>query len=131
MNPNSLPKLCVAEFNGMFALIFIAWGDIYKDRSRENLGLSGIALAFALTMAAMVSIIGSISSGHPNPWVTLGLLAGGITAGLMMPVNIPPGGPFKVANMNLVHTFGTTLAKHHWNIQSAHGEPIICGKLSS
>jgi MIP family channel proteins len=73
MNRN-LPKQCVAEFIGTFALIFIGVGAINNGAS---LGLLGIALAHGLTIACLASATGGISGGHLNPAVTLGLLVGG------------------------------------------------------
>jgi len=77
MNEN-LPKRCVAEFIGTFALIFIGVGAIYNNSSpTAGVGLLGVALAHGLTIAVMVSATGGISGGHLNPAVTLGLLTGG------------------------------------------------------
>ncbi|MDB6122494.1 MAG: family channel protein [Pedosphaera sp.] len=73
MNRN-LPKQCVAEFIGTFALIFIGVGAINNGAS---LGLLGIALAHGLTIACLASATGGISGGHLNPAVTFGLLIGG------------------------------------------------------
>ena len=71
----SLPKQCVAEFVGTFALIFIGIGAIYNLGGLEkNGGLLGIALAHGLAIAVMVSATGGISGGHLNPAVTFGLM---------------------------------------------------------
>lgn len=77
MNSN-LPKQCVAEFIGTFALIFVGIGAIANNSSPANgVGLLGVALAHGLTIAVMVSATGAISGGQLNPAVTFGLLIGG------------------------------------------------------
>src|SRR5690242_7849489 len=77
MDPN-LPKKCVAELIGTFALIFIGVGAIHNSTIQAlNMGLLGVALAHGLTIAVMVSATGGISGGHLNPAVTFGLLIGG------------------------------------------------------
>ena len=71
----SLPKQCVAEFIGTFALIFIGIGAIHNLGGLEkNGGLLGIALAHGLAIAVMVSATAGISGGHLNPAVTFGLM---------------------------------------------------------
>lgn len=62
----------LAEAIGTFALIFIGVGVTQNTDS-----LLIIALAYGLTMAVMVSAVGSISGGHLNPAVTLGAWVGG------------------------------------------------------
>jgi MIP family channel proteins len=58
----------VAEFIGVFALVFIGVGSlIYGD-------LVGIAFAHGLVIAVMVSSFAMISGGHFNPAVTLGFV---------------------------------------------------------
>src|SRR2546430_17423792 len=49
-------------------------------------GQVGVALAFGLTDVTMAYAVGSISGGHFNPAVTIGLFAGGRTpAGELLP----------------------------------------------
>jgi MIP family channel proteins len=75
---NNLPKKCVAEFIGTFALIFIGVGAIHNNANpAAGMGLLGVALAHGLTIAVMASATGGISGGHLNPAVTFGLLIGG------------------------------------------------------
>jgi MIP family channel proteins len=66
----------VAEFLGTFALVFFGAGSICADRylqaSGGSIGLLGIALAYGLAMAIMVSALGHISGGHFNPAVSIG-----------------------------------------------------------
>ncbi len=73
----ALPKKCVAEFIGTFALIFIGVGAIHNASDPSaGVGLLGVALAHGLTIAVMVSATAGISGGHLNPAVTFGLLVG-------------------------------------------------------
>jgi aquaporin Z len=67
-----------AEFIGTFTLIFIGVGAIAADYATNGaLGLTGIALAHGLAIAAMVSATAAVSGGHLNPAVTCGALAAG------------------------------------------------------
>lgn len=59
----------VAEFVGAFALVFVGCGAVMSGS-----GLLGVALAFGLILAIMVSSLGHISGGHFNPAVTFGFL---------------------------------------------------------
>jgi aquaporin Z len=71
-------KALVAEFVGTFALVFIGVGAIAANHMTGGaLGLTGIALAHGLTIAAFVSAAGAISGGHYNPAVTIGALSAG------------------------------------------------------
>jgi aquaporin Z len=82
--PNSLAPKLVAEFIATFALVFIGAGAAAVVG--EGAGLSGIAAtAFApgLTIMVFVFAYGSVSGGHMNPAVTVGVLA----AGAMSPVD--------------------------------------------
>ncbi|HXX99335.1 MAG TPA: aquaporin [Candidatus Limnocylindrales bacterium] len=71
----NLSQKLVAEFLGTFALVFFAAGAVCVDfhlRTTGGLGLLGIALAYGLAIAIMVSALGHISGGHFNPAVTIG-----------------------------------------------------------
>lgn len=66
-----------AELIGTFGVVFIAIGAICADQylaasSQGRLGILGIALAYGLAYAVMVSALGHISGGHLNPAVTVG-----------------------------------------------------------
>lgn len=77
MSNRIAPKL-VAEFIGTFALIFIGAGA--GAVVGDGVGLPGIvAVAFAhgLTVMAFAFTYGSVSGGHFNPSVTVGVLAAG------------------------------------------------------
>lgn len=65
-------RIYLAEAIGTFALIFIGVGVM---QNTDN--LLTIALAHGLTIAVMVSAVGSISGGHLNPAVTFGAWVGG------------------------------------------------------
>jgi len=72
--PNSLAPKLLAEFIGTFALIFIGAGAVVGD----GVGLPGlIAIAFAHGLTVMAFAYGSVSGGHFNPSVTVGVLAAG------------------------------------------------------
>ena len=71
-------KALLAEFVGTFTLVFIGVGVIATDYiTNGSVGLTGIALALGLTIAAIVSATVAISGGHINPAITIGFLTTG------------------------------------------------------
>ena len=67
-----------AEFIGTFFLVFIGTGAIAANNfSGGVVGLVGVAFAFGLTIAMMVSVTARFSGGHINPAVTFGMLVTG------------------------------------------------------
>ncbi len=67
-------KALLAEFIATFVLVFVGVGATASNAlTQGNLGLLGIALAYGLTIAAMVSATAAVSGGHLNPAVTIGL----------------------------------------------------------
>lgn len=107
------PQKMIAEFVGTFALIFMGCGAICADQliktsgNPAGLGLFGIAAAFGLAIAIMVTSVGHISGGHLNPAVTIGFwvtrrietfdallywisqLAGAAAAGYLLKILVP------------------------------------------
>jgi aquaporin Z len=63
----------VAEFVGVFALVFVGAGSIAVAAPGGG-GLVAVALAHGLVIGVMASAVGHISGGHFNPAVTLGFL---------------------------------------------------------
>ena len=77
MSHRIAPKL-LAEFIGTFAFVFIGAGTAAVVG--DGIGLAGVvAIAFAHGLAIMVFAFayGSVSGGHMNPAVTVGVLAAG------------------------------------------------------
>jgi MIP family channel proteins len=77
MSNRIVPKL-LAEFIGTFALIFIGAGAGAVVGDGVGLpGLAAVAFAHGLTVMAFAFAYGSVSGGHFNPAVTVGVLAAG------------------------------------------------------
>jgi aquaporin Z len=68
-------KRYLAELVGTFVLVFGGCGAAVLAGSK--IGFAGIALAFGLSLLAMVYAIGPISRCHVNPAVSFGLLLSG------------------------------------------------------
>jgi len=72
----SLLHRSTAEAIGTFGLVFIGAGSVMCTYfPKSDYGVLGISLAHGLALAVMVSATMSISGGHLNPAVTLGLLS--------------------------------------------------------
>jgi aquaporin Z len=75
----TLSKRLAAEFIGTAWLVLGGCGSAVLALQIPDIGigLTGVSLAFGLTVLTMVYALGPISGGHFNPAVTLGLWAGG------------------------------------------------------
>ena len=73
----SLLRRSLAEAVGTFALVFIGTAVVAMQVTSptRTIGALGIALAHAMALSVMVTATMSISGGHLNPAVTIGLLA--------------------------------------------------------
>jgi MIP family channel proteins len=72
----SLFRRSLAEALGTFGLVFVGTGSVItKYFPDANYGVLGVAVAHALVLSVMITATMSISGGHLNPAVTLGLLA--------------------------------------------------------
>jgi aquaporin Z len=70
----SLPRRAVAEALGTFALIFFGCGSVViSSLPGAGYGLLGVALVHAVVFSVMITATLSISGGHLNPAVTIGL----------------------------------------------------------
>lgn len=68
------PKSYWAEFLGTFALCFVGQGAVVVQHLLGRDDLLTIAVAYGVTLAVMISALGSTSGGHFNPAVTLGFV---------------------------------------------------------
>lgn len=66
-----LARRAAAEGIATFALVFAGCGAIVTNAEYGGLGVTGIALAFGLVIAAMVYATGHLSGAHINPAVTI------------------------------------------------------------
>lgn len=81
--PTSAQRLA-AEFLGTFVLVLTGCGAavlaaafVTADDVSIGIGLTGVSLAFGLSVVVMAYAVGHLSGGHFNPAVTLGLAASG------------------------------------------------------
>ncbi len=73
----SLARRLTAEALGTFGLVFVGCAVVVVNGGFPNsgIGLLGIALAHAVVLSVMITATMTISGGHLNPAVTIGLLA--------------------------------------------------------
>jgi aquaporin Z len=72
----SLARRLTAEALGTFGLVFVGAAVVVVNGGFPNsgIGLLGIALAHAVVLSVMITATMTISGGHLNPAVTIGLL---------------------------------------------------------
>ena len=72
----SLGRRLVAEAVGTFGLVFVGAAVVVVNGGfpTSGIGLLGIALAHAVVLSVMITATMTISGGHLNPAVTIGLL---------------------------------------------------------
>ena len=81
MSNSAAPKL-LTEFIGTFALVFIGAGAASIVGGAAGLGgITAVAFAHGLTLMIFICAYGSVSGGHMNPAVTVGVLAAGLRRG--------------------------------------------------
>ena len=70
----------IAEAFGTFTLVFFGVGSAVLAGAGDSVSITGISLAFGISVVAMAYSIGQISGAHLNPAVSMGaLVAGRIT----------------------------------------------------
>ena len=77
-------KKCLAEMIGTMVLVLIGCGAaVFAGAAQPfaSVGTLGVAFAFGISVIAMVYSIGSISGGHINPAITLGIFLSGRMSG--------------------------------------------------
>lgn len=72
MSTQTEPVPLAAELLGTFFLVFFGVGSAVL--ASQFLGAVGVALAFGLTLLALVHVLGPVSGAHLNPAVTLAML---------------------------------------------------------
>src|SRR3982075_484540 len=79
---NRITAKLLAEFIGTFSFVFIGAGTAAVVGDGVGLpGIAAIALAHGFTIMAFAFAYGSVSGGHMNPAVTVGVLAAGAMRG--------------------------------------------------
>jgi MIP family channel proteins len=124
----SLPRRLVAEALGTFGLVFVGAAVVVVNGGFPNsgIGLLGIALAHAVVLSVMITATMTISGGHLNPAITLGLLAtrrisaGSAAAYVVTQLAAAVAGAFLVKALLPVAAVRSALV----------GVPVIAGSMS-
>jgi MIP family channel proteins len=123
---SSLLRRSIAEAVGTFGLVFIGCASVASRYFNEaNYGLLGIAMAHAIVLSVMITATMSISGGHLNPAVTIGLLVARRTTGRTAAAYI---------SAQLVGAvFGALLLRFLWPVNLTRaislGTPTIAGNI--
>src|SRR5258705_731641 len=79
---NRIATKLLAEFIGTFSFVFIGAGTAAVVGGGAGLnGITAVAFAHGLAIMAFAFAYGSVSGGHMNPAVTVGVLAAGAMGG--------------------------------------------------
>jgi aquaporin TIP len=123
---SSLLRRSLAEAVGTFGLVFIGCASVASRYFGEaNYGLLGIAMAHAIVLSVMITATMSISGGHLNPAVTIGLLVARRATGRTAAAYI--------AAQLLGAVFGALLLRFLWPVNLTRaislGTPAIAGNI--
>ena len=123
---SSLLRRSLAEAVGTFGLVFIGCASVASRYFGEaNYGLLGIAMAHAIVLSVMITATMSISGGHLNPAVTIGLLVARRATGRTAAAYI--------AAQLLGAVFGALLLRFLWPVNLTRaislGTPTIAGNI--
>jgi aquaporin Z len=118
----------VAEAVGTFGLVFVGAAVVVVNGGFPNsgIGLVGVALAHAVVLSVMITATMTISGGHLNPAITLGLLAtrrisaGAAAAYIVAQLAAAVAGAFLVKVLLPVGAVRSALV----------GVPVIAGSMS-
>jgi MIP family channel proteins len=124
----SLPRRLVAEALGTFGLVFVGAAVVVVNGGFPNsgIGLLGIALAHAVVLSVMITATMTISGGHLNPAVTLGLLA-------TRRINVPAAAAYIITQLAaavLAAFLVKALLPIHAVRSALVGVPVIAGSVS-
>jgi len=123
---SSLLRRSLAEAVGTFGLVFIGCASVASRYFGEaNYGLLGIAMAHAIVLSVMITATMSISGGHLNPAVTIGLLVARRATGRTAAAYI--------AAQLVGAVFGALLLRFLWPVNLTRaislGTPAIAGNI--
>jgi aquaporin Z len=148
----ALSRRLAAEALGTFGLVFVGAAVVVVNGGFPNsgIGLLGIALAHAVVLSVMVSATMTISGGHLNPAVTIGLLVGrridvvsaaayivtqlaaAVVAALLVKQLLPPnavrgavlGTPVIASSVTLAQAIGLELVLTFFLVSAVYGTAV-------